>query len=547
MLLRMWRELFPPHILHRGQTYFEEGAVDSIHRSGDLVEATVLGSELYRVEIGLENGKVADWTCNCPYGADGTPCKHLAAVLYELEGMERESPDEPFPNREDLKTLVERLDLPTARALLLRLAAWDEKTADLLRLAVEPPSEGQVELWKQRIDRLIQQAGDLHGYIDYDRAWDAMCELDDLLTDAAEEYLSCGHTWEAFALTGYALQAAAGCNMDDSDGGLSMIFETCTALWQEQVAAASPEERGRMYRWLQDAALTAPDLCREQMLKAKMTLFHEPEFLQENIRQLDRMIGNQLGRDGNRFDALPQLVLWRLDCAQALGEPQQALETLEKKFWDIPEVRERVIRRLRQEGRQEEAAALLRESKELDRQWPGLVEKYSEELIALYEEAGQRERLLEELQFQVFQCGQQNLTYVKKLKSLIGPDQWPELRERLLAGKTLYGDLGEQLLEMDGLYERLMERVARLESLYSLDRWEAVLLPRFPEQVREAYRRCLDERMRLAGNRRQYAAVIAYLKKLRSPDGTDRTLAENWRMAYPRRRSMLEELEKAGY
>ena len=54
--------------------------------------------------------------------------------------------------------------------------------------------------------------------------------------------------------------------------------------------------------------------------------------------------------------------------------------------------------------------------------------------------------------------------------------------------------------------------------------------------------------MRLANDRKQYAAVISYLKKLRTyPDGRDTELARRWRMAYPRRRSMLDELGKAGY
>ena len=103
------------------------------------------------------------------------------------------------------------------------------------------------------------------------------------------------------------------------------------------------------------------------------------------------------------------------------------------------------------EGKQySEAASLLRESKELDRKWPGLVSGYSQELIGLYEETGQTEKLLDELQFQVFQCGQHDLAYVKKLKEQTSTSRWPELRERLLAGKTLPGDLREAFLAQEG-------------------------------------------------------------------------------------------------
>ena len=148
----------------------------------------------------------------------------------------------------------------------------------------------------------------------------------------------------------------------------------------------------------------------------------------------------------------------------------------------------------------------------------------------------------------MFQCSQHDLAYVKKLKEQTSTSRWPELRERLLAGKTLHDDLREAFLAQEGLYARLMDRVAALESLQTLDRWEGVLRLRFPERMRDAYIQCLDARMRLASDRKQYAAAISYLKKLRTyPGGKDAALARRWRTAYPRRRSMLDELGKAGY
>ena len=52
----------------------------------------------------------------------------------------------------------------------------------------------------------------------------------------------------------------------------------------------------------------------------------------------------------------------------------------------------------------------------------------------------------------------------------------------------------------------------------------------------------------LAGSRKQYAGLIAYLKKIRTSAGhEDAELAARWRAAYPRRRSMLKELHRAGY
>lgn len=543
-----WKELFAPHILQRGLACYREGAVETLRREGDVVKAIVLGSQRYRVEIGLKGGNITDWSCDCPYASDGTPCKHLAAVLYGLEDDSREDAPTSGERQTPIREAIQKLDLEQARALLLRLAERDEEAADQIRLAAEPPSKQQIRNWEKRIDRLLSRAAGRYGYIEYDRAWDTMCQLDDLISDTAGQLLTSGCVWEAFSLTGYGFRAAAQCDMDDSDGGLTMLAETCHDLWSTQIDAAGPELRRRMYQWFQDACQISDSLCQELLWKAQQELFHDPEFLEANIAQLDRMIREEQDRRGRGYNRLPQLVTQKLEQMEELGVPLEELRRAKREHWELPNVRRQAIRQLLEEQQYSEAEALLRESKELDQKRPGLVAGYSQELIGLYEETGQPEKLLEELQFQVFQCGQHDLTYINKLKERLTPGQWPELRERILAGQTLYGDLQEELLEQEGLYERLMDQVAALESLSTLDRWEDVLRSRFPERLRDTYIQCLEAQMCLAGDRKQYAAVIAYLKKLRTyPGGRDTELARRWRTAYPRRRSMLDELGKAGY
>lgn len=304
-----------------------------------------------------------------------------------------------------------------------------------------------------------------------------MCQLDDLLSDTAGQFLASGHMWEAFSLTSYGFRAAVQSEMDDSDGGLTMLTETCHDLWNAQIETVAPELKRRAYQWFQDACRVSDDLCQELLWEAQQELFHDPEFLRSNIAQLDRMIQEEQTRHDQRYSSLPQLVIQNLEQMEELGLPQEEIQPAEREHRDLPDVRRRVISRLSEEKRYNEAEPLLRESKELDRKWPGLVSGYSQELISLYEETGQAKKLLDELQFLVSQCGQRDLTYVQKLKEQFPPDQWPELQERLLAGKTLYGGLREDLLEQEGLYDRLMERVAALESLSTLDRWECAPAP----------------------------------------------------------------------
>lgn len=55
------------------------------------------------------------------------------------------------------------------------------------------------------------------------------------------------------------------------------------------------------------------------------------------------------------------------------------------------------------------AIEVLEESKELDKEYAGLVLKYSEQLINIYQITGQKEAYKKELVYQVFSCRQSDL------------------------------------------------------------------------------------------------------------------------------------------
>ena len=58
----------------------------------------------------------------------------------------------------------------------------------------------------------------------------------------------------AFSLTSYGFRAAVQSEMDDSDGGLTMLTETCHDLWNAQIETVAPELKRRAYQWFQDAS-----------------------------------------------------------------------------------------------------------------------------------------------------------------------------------------------------------------------------------------------------------------------------------------------------
>lgn len=88
MKLKAWKKLFLPHILERGEDYYLNGAVEDLDWDGETLSATVLGTDEYDVEIWISDGRVEDFYCSCPYAEDGTPCKHMAAVLFRFTAQD---------------------------------------------------------------------------------------------------------------------------------------------------------------------------------------------------------------------------------------------------------------------------------------------------------------------------------------------------------------------------------------------------------------------------------------------------------------------------
>lgn len=80
-----WEHLFSDRILERGWEYFCEDKVLDVSRHGNTFDAYIIGNDFYSVEITVKDLKISRMKCCCPYAEDGHRCKHMAAVLYELE------------------------------------------------------------------------------------------------------------------------------------------------------------------------------------------------------------------------------------------------------------------------------------------------------------------------------------------------------------------------------------------------------------------------------------------------------------------------------
>ena len=551
MQMGSWKNWFQLHILERGRTYFEEGRVSDLERTEDGYIATVEGTEEYEVEILLEGDTIEDMLCDCPYAEDGNACKHMAAVLFAISAAEPSKKKAPA-KRERLTPagLVEKIPDGQIRSLLTELISADEKLyrALLLRYG-ETTLDECMKTLKKELASIGNQYADRHGYVNYRDADEFEGDMADFIRRQTQILLGRGEPLLALragmdALREYAsYETEEGCAyVDDAmDAMLTDIFcackeDTVSEMFDLLLKCAEP---GREHWKVQDFA--------EQ---AVFSRFSGETFDRKKLELIDGQIADLevSGKQGySREYEMEQLLTRRFDLMKKLSLPKEELDAFLERYTNYSDIRKLCIQQALEDGKMDEAIRLLEEGKSADRDKRGLVAEYSEWLMNLYEQQGQRDKLIAELEYHVFDLSSSAIEMLNRLKNVCTPAQWVEYRERYLSGRT-YHKL--ELMESEGLWERLMEAVVKSENLSILDRYETALKKRYPSELLEAYACVLTKEAAAVSNRKRYQELVHYLKKLRSyPDGAERAaqLAEDWRTRYIRRRAMMEELRNAGF
>ena len=556
-----WKDLFQGHILDRGEAYYFDGAVLELHKTEHGYHAVVEGTEDYEVDIEMEGGRVCEMYCSCPYAEDGNNCKHMAAVLFEIEEQNGEDilAEETCPDdqEQEVEEIIERIPEEELRSFVKGIAAQDSEIRNILmtRYAVKI-DEKQMDRLKQGIGQLVWEYGDRSGYIDYRNAWDFCWALENYLEDKVDTLIDRKCYRQAFELTNYVFRTIGNIDIDDSDGGTSQVANACYDKWKEILENCSEEEKNEMFSWFMShlSCNYVIDYLEDYMEDFLTHEFQNREMLEKMLKDLDERIEMQAlstdcGSTWSVRHGYENNIIKRLELMERLDFPEEEIREYRRRHWRFSAVRELEIQENLDNGNLDEAIRILQESKTLDKEYPGLVARYSEQLISIYETQPDKEGYKKELLYYVFECPQNNLVHIYKLKEVCTDKEWEDYREQILKNPKNYNIL-YPFMEKEGMYESMLECIRKETFIYNLDKYEKVLKEKFPEQVRDIYISYLRHEAERAGNRKRYRELMKYLKKIRRyPGGKEKAseIAENWRGMYYRRTAMMDEMRKAGF
>lgn len=544
-----WKNMFLPHIWQRGVDYYRDGRVLDLQCQNNEVTAQVEGSEIYTVSVTFNkkgNG-ITDYYCDCPYGEDGTPCKHLAAVLCAVQ----DEPQRPIPEEKSghtVEALVGLLSESQMRSLLIRFAEGDSHIREVIQLtATNELPQSQKDQWEADLEELTDSMSDRYGFIDYEDTSEYCHALVEYMNDRLPDLLFARKTMDAFQLSWLTFRTGVEQDMDDSDGGLSILASFCMDAWSQILEQADLEGQREILHWF-TAHYASLDLGRMFLDEYLYDAPWKDEIGPELLSFLDQQIQECIKHENSQY-RLEDLIVHRVKWMGRLGKSKEEQEQYFAQYHYLSRIREIKISQAMQNSDWDTALALLEESREIDKDKPGLVAKYSAQMIEIYERTNKRELLLKELRDYLYEFRQDDLVYVLKLKALLTPEEWTAERDRLLNSTTMHSQV-YSLLEQEQMYEAIMQTIEKNTDIYALERYERLLKKSYGQRCLNVYVTHLQDAMGRAYNRKAYWSVIQTLKKVRKyPDGkvAAKGLADCWRAKYPRRTSMLDELNKAGF
>jgi uncharacterized Zn finger protein len=242
---------------HRGCEYYEQGAVLSIVRRDQQLQAEVEGSqyEPYRVQITYDAGGIAQALCSCPYDWGGW-CKHIVATL--LAALHSPATVEERPS---IKTLLAGLEREQLQALLLHLIEQQPALADVVevqvhRIRMQPVQDTSApqqrrtpvdpNVFRRQVRTILRSLDRMRSSEAYWHVGAVVNEVRQVL-EQAQGFVAAGDGRNALAILEAITEAyvADWVELDDSDGEASAFFEDLGAVWTEAVLTTDLTTRER--------------------------------------------------------------------------------------------------------------------------------------------------------------------------------------------------------------------------------------------------------------------------------------------------------------
>jgi len=555
-----WKDNFTFEILIRGMEYFEMNRVSNLKVADNKISATVTGGNPYSVEIEIEGKKIKKMSCTCPHAFKGNNCKHMAAVFYSLEThppaeKPKKSDALKRATEEDLREFVKTL-ISEDRCIANRFELWMQKSL----------SPGQVIDKKKEVRTVITDCFNsfqeyLENYYDYyyddedDDNNNPSESWDDYVYSNVDVFIKRGLLNEAFDIIKYGWilinreEERVRLKDKDPDEDFSCFINDMDIVCMNALTSIlehNPKEmvREEIFNLLCDIvdSRTRYDLyfqINEEILKILSHYYPQTGYRMQLVELLESLADTEN----------PVIITYLFQLLDELHFPETDIKKWEYRFYDTHIVTLRLSNKAAEEGNYGTAAQII---------FDYIQEKNSEkshinddiedlrQVIAYAKKAGDT-KICKNAYSQLLTSYYAELDDYHEYRKLFSSDEWMVERKKVFA--NAYDGIKSDLLFDEGCFELLLKRLNKNQRFDEMVRYEKKLGELYPDEIAEWYGKRAKDFAEKGGKDNYKEAAWSLSHALKYPSGktmVNDILAE-WREIYSKRRSLWDELVKAGF
>jgi hypothetical protein len=436
----------------------------------------------------------------------------------------------------------------------------------LLQYGKEAPGKATYERIIQ--DSLRAGKGE-YGYIDYLGARRATKGVWDLL-NKAETLVGQNQFEKAFPIVQAVLETMPSVlsNADDSDGELSGCVESAFNLLEEAAKTLNPQHRRALF----DYCLAQAPLKQYQGFDYATTFLWQAGELVETTAErdtlftaLDKRLGGSSEDEEERGFVSPyrtsgrnfineyrqeEVVEIKCNVMERLGEPLDKIHAFLLQHVHLNRVRQQLVGMYIEEKQYVVARDLCLAGLERYKDMPGLVSQYRNWLLEIARLDNDPSAVVRLAEQQLLDTG--DFSYYDTLKQHIPAAEWPAFVRKLIeqVASKRGGFWGSQqvlaeIYAREGMWPQLLGLV-QPGDMHVIERYKGHLHERYPDELCQVYERVALKAMAQASGRDQYRSACVYLERIieLGDDERARAIIDQLKALYPKRRAMIEELNK---
>lgn len=478
---------FDSHILFRGESYYKENRILNIWCQDNLITAYINGSEIYRVELKVDDNEILNSYCSCPYSEDGEfMCKHIAAVLYHLK--ENKIPELEKLDKKQLKQKIEKSKLSKIY------------------------NEMQYELRK---------ISDRNGFVNYYNGR-YFVDLISNISDNIDDFIDNKNYNDAFELIKYTYCFIKDTFMDGSNGeyqdSLYLVNESASKLlYNEEYYDIFLDYT---YKITLNNSL---DDFSDSPLHSFILYVHDKESAKKVVKILDNV---ELD-----YGIFVNTTLDKISLTYDYIDKHDAIKLCYENI-EHYRVKELLIDYLKKENKIDEVIKILKDDVKnhirKDMAYDKLLNIYDENNMIKEKKELLPEVIIETSSFKRY----------KELKDMCDKFEWKNIKEEIISNikpnnKCFLEDIYMEENETDKLFDLLKEN----PNISRLSRYQDGVKEKYSKELLNLYKPQILEKSKRVYDRKWYQELCAYIGKMSELNDSDDFIFETLKEMYPNYRS----------